>query len=208
MRSNIVTRTAVGYETEEGDLLVIRYLTRYNRYYMYRCPLSGERINYGECVRTEPAYICYTLRVRYCVHSSSSSNVYVEAKVCQPVWEYDLNNMLSGCPRRNYIRIPWDLLRRRTRREVITECRRWWREFGYEDVNDYLDEIAQESARQVYEWVNTCFTMTEPFLDLLSDYVDEFESVAWRDETILRWCRCTPEGRLTNCVRSTRWLTC
>jgi predicted Fe-S protein YdhL (DUF1289 family) len=151
-------------------------------------------VAWDTCRRVNVFFVCHTLRIAYCVHGSASENVYLEAKVCLPVFEYDLNRMLSGCPRRNYIRIPWIRLRRRTRREVLRECRRWWVSFGVNDVDAYLDSVADGARDMAYEWVNDCFTMTEPFIDLLADYMDEANSIAFTDGTILRWCRCLPGG--------------
>ncbi len=210
MRPNIVGRTYVAYETEEGELLVIRYSIRYNRYYAYRCQYSGTNVAWNTCKRINLFFVCHSLRVAYCVHSSPSENVYLEAKVCLPVFEADLNRMLSGCPRRNYIRVPWDRLRRRTRREVLRECRGWWRTHGVEDVDDYLDGLADNARDMVYDWVNQCFTMAEPFIDLLFDYLDEANSIRFDDETMLRWCRCAPGGFIIRdtCTTSRGVYTC
>jgi len=212
MIHNLSGRTYVAYETNVGDLLVIRYLTRYNRYYTYRCELRGNRINWATCERVDTFYVCGIIRVKYCVNTTTTSNVYVEVTVCTDATEDDLNRVLSGCPRRNAITIPWDYLRRRTRRAVLAECRNWWMTDGIADVDNYLTSEAARMLDSARNWVAYCYNpSTNPeltFLDLLSDYVTEGEFIAWTDETRLMHARCTPEGRLINVRRVNRFMRC
>jgi len=200
----------IAFETSDGSLAVIIYDVRLNRYLLYRCEASEDRVDWGTCERERLIYVCGGLRVTYCVHSNPTSNVYIEAIVCIPVWEYDIDRLVQKCPRREFIRIPWGRLRRRTRREVRRECRRWFIRNASDVFHDFFVDMVDEAQRDAEEWVNACFTMSEPFLDLLSDYVDYIGFLSWYDRTILRWCRCYPGGYIArnSCRSSRRWMVC
>jgi len=200
----------IAYETSDGSLAVIEYDIRLNRYLLYRCEASGDRVDWGTCRRVRVLYVCGGLRVTYCAHSNPTSNVYVESIVCIPVWDVDIDRLVMKCPRREFIHVPWVRLRPRTRREVRRECRRWFINNASDVFHDFFMDFVDEAQRDAEEWANACFTMSEPFLDLLADYVEYIGFLSWRDQTVLRWCRCYPGGVIdrASCVSSRRWMVC
>jgi hypothetical protein len=114
------------------------------------------------------------------------------------------------CPRREFIHIPWGRLRERTRREVRRECRHWFINNASDVFHDFFMDFVDDAQRDAEDWANACFTMSEPFIDLLADYVEYIGFLSWRDQTVLRWCRCYPGGVIdrASCVSSRRWMVC
>lgn len=204
MRSNWSGRFTTAFETIDGRAVLIRYRVPFNRYYTYVTRWGMYVPNLLEAVRIHEFFVCVTFRVKYCVRQSTTSNISLLVTKCRKVTEEELNEMLSGCPRRNYIRIPWRRLRRRTRREVMRECSRWWFSAGVKDVENYLDDIAEELEDEISEYVSTYFT--GELLNLIGDYAEWIHEVSLKDETYCRLCRCEFQTeKETRCVDCPGW---
>ncbi len=194
---NILGRSYVAYETNEGDLVVIRYSVADNEYIMLRCQLIDNRVDWNTCTPVDSVYICGVVRVRYCVNNNATSNIYLEAIKCEEVTIRELNQVLQRCPERSAIR-RWDLTRRRTRQRVRDRCRTWFRNYGSDDINNYLSDIGARMIEDVNNWINSCYTMSVSpglsFISVIGDYLTEAEMASWRDETRLLHARCLPSG--------------
>ena len=211
MHANITGNYYTAYESNVADFLVVLYDVAGNEYLTYRCPLTGNRVDFLNCEPVESFYVCGINSVRYCVNTNTTSNIYLDVIACEGVNARDLNESLGKCPARLQV-MRWAYARRETRRRIYAECRDWFSNYGSGFINDYLDEVASRMITNAEQWVANCYNVsTSPdltFLGTIADYVTEGEFISWSDETRLMHARCDVNGNPVNPVIRRRYGAC